>query len=300
MEENKREYLSTERSPVIDPELRDLLPPITDDEKAALTADILKNGCYSPMICMADMTLVDGHHRYDICTEHDIPYRMAILDFEDKLDAMQWMVNTQKGRRNLTTYQLGQIALKLKDEIESRAKERQGTRNDLVTTLSESEKRTARKEMADAVGIGEVTMGKMLQIDESAPAPIKKALEKNDISVNQAYNAVKNLEAVPEEEREDEAERMVMEKDFKRYSKRVDGEGAIAQSYIDGIGKPYHMEVSEENARIWMEYAHISVGDLVLEVDAIDGALENLALLKEIIAGISKPKLVGGTQNEIG
>lgn len=83
MEENKREYLSTERSPVIDPELRDLLPPITDDEKAALTADILKNGCYSPMICMADMTLVDGHHRYDICTEHDIPYRMAILDFED-------------------------------------------------------------------------------------------------------------------------------------------------------------------------------------------------------------------------
>lgn len=119
MNETKREYLSTERSPVIDPELRDLLPYITSEEREALTADILKNGCYSPMICMEDMTLVDGHHRYDICTAHNIPYRMVILDFEDKLDAKEWMVNTQKGRRNLSVYRLGQIALKLKDDIEA-------------------------------------------------------------------------------------------------------------------------------------------------------------------------------------
>ncbi len=119
MDEIKKEYTSTERSPVIDPELRNLLPPITDEEHETLTGDILKNGCYSPMVCMADMTLVDGHNRYDICTEHEIPYRMVILDFEDKLYAKEWMVNTQKGRRNLTTYQLGQIALKLKPEIEA-------------------------------------------------------------------------------------------------------------------------------------------------------------------------------------
>lgn len=109
-------------SPVIDPELRDLLPPITDEERESLTADILKNGCYSPMICMEDMTLVDGHHRYDICAAHDIPYRMVILDFEDKLAAMEWIIRTQKGRRNLTTYQIGQVALKLRDKIETRAR----------------------------------------------------------------------------------------------------------------------------------------------------------------------------------
>jgi len=305
MDEIKREYLSTERSPVIDPELRDLLPPITDEEREALTADILKNGCYSPMICMEDMKLVDGHHRYDICTGYDIPYRMVVLDFEDKLDAKEWMVNTQKGRRNLTKYQLGQIALKLKPEIEVRAKEKQLSKLKQGPVFQTSEKReepiiNTTKEIADSVGISHDTMNKVIQIEEHAPAPIKEALEKSDISVNQAYNAVKNLETVPEEDREAEAERMVMEKDFKRYSKRIDNEGAIAQSYIDGIGKPYHMEVSEENARIWMEYAHISVGDLVLVVDAIDGALKNLELLKEIIHDISRPKLVGGQQNEVG
>lgn len=301
MDKTKREYLSTERSPVIDPELRDLLPPITNEERGALAADILKNGCYSPIICMEDMTLLDGHHRYDVCTEHGIPYRMVILGFEDKLAAKEWMVNTQKGRRNLTKYQLGQIALKLKPEIEARARAKESKRK---TTFPKSEKSflpsvNTTKELADSVGISRDTMNKILQIDAHAPAPIKEALENNGMSINQAYNAVKNLEAVPEEERGAQATRMVMERDFQRYSKRIDSEGAIAQSYIDGIGKPYHMKVSEENVRIWMEYAHIRVGDLVLELDAIDGALDNLSLLKEIIRGISKPKLAGGQENEV-
>ena len=301
MDKTKREYLSTERSPVIDPELRDLLPPITNEERGALAADILKNGCYSPIICMEDMTLLDGHHRYDVCTEHGIPYRMVILGFEDKLAAKEWMVNTQKGRRNLTKYQLGQIALKLKPEIEARARAKESKRK---TTFPKSEKSflpsvNTTKELADSVGISRDTMNKILQIDAHAPAPIKEALGNNGMSINQAYNAVKNLEAVPEEERGAQATRMVMERDFQRYSKRIDSEGAIAQSYIDGIGKPYHMKVSEENVRIWMEYAHIRVGDLVLELDAIDGALDNLSLLKEIIRGISKPKLAGGQENEV-
>ena len=301
MDKTKREYLSTERSPVIDPELRDLLPPITNEERGALAADILKNGCYSPIICMEDMTLLDGHHRYDVCTEHGIPYRMVILGFEDKLAAKEWMVNTQKGRRTLTKYQLGQIALKLKPEIEARARAKESKRK---TTFPKSEKSflpsvNTTKELADSVGISRDTMNKILQIDAHAPAPIKESLENNGMSINQAYNAVKNLEAVPEEERGAQATRMVMERDFQRYSKRIDSEGAIAQSYIDGIGKPYHMKVSEENVRIWMEYAHIRVGDLVLELDAIDGALDNLSLLKEIIRGISKPKLAGGQENEV-
>lgn len=301
MDKTKREYLSTERSPVIDPELRDLLPPITNEERGTLAADILKNGCYSPIICMEDMTLLDGHHRYDVCTEHGIPYRMVILGFEDKLAAKEWMVNTQKGRRNLTKYQLGQIALKLKPEIEARARAKESKRK---TTFPKSEKSflpsvNTTKELADSVGISRDTMNKILQIDAHAPAPIKEALENNGMSINQAYNAVKNLEAVPEEERGAQAARMVMERDFQRYSRHIDSEGAIAQSYIDGIGKPYHMKVSEENVRIWMEYAHIRVGDLVLELDAIDGALDNLSLLKEIIRGISKPKLAGGQENEV-
>ena len=275
MDEIKREYLSTERSPVIDPELRDLLPPITDEEREALTADILKNGCYSPMICMEDMTLVDGHHRYGICTEHDIPYRMVVLDFEDKLDAKEWMVNTQKGRRNLSIYQLGQIALKLQDEIEARARARQGTRNDILTTLSESEKATARKEMAGAVGIGEVTMGKMMKIEESAPAPIKEALAKEAVSVNKAYGMTQKLKDIPEEEREEAAKELLHQDEMKQY-RQIDEDSAIAKAVNDALYKVSKIDSSERAVRLWIEYCCIEDIALRRDLQLAQAAAENM------------------------
>lgn len=69
-----------------------------------------------------NMRIVDGHNRQQICEENNIPYTMAVFEFDDDLEAKQWMLDTQKGRRNLDKWELGKIALKLKPEIEARAK----------------------------------------------------------------------------------------------------------------------------------------------------------------------------------
>ena len=53
----------------------------------------------------------------------------------------QWALDTQKGRRNLEKWELGKIALKLKPEIEAKARANQGTRTDLSATLPESSDR---------------------------------------------------------------------------------------------------------------------------------------------------------------
>lgn len=47
---------------------------------------------------------------------------MAVFAFDDLLEAKQWALDTQKGRRNLEKWELGKIALKLKPEIEAKAK----------------------------------------------------------------------------------------------------------------------------------------------------------------------------------
>ena len=47
---------------------------------------------------------------------------MTVFSFEDDLEAKQWALDTQKSRRNLDKWELGQIALKLKPEIEARAR----------------------------------------------------------------------------------------------------------------------------------------------------------------------------------
>ena len=44
---------------------------------------------------------------------------------EDLLEAKQWALDTQKGRRNLEKWELGKIALKLKPEIEAKARANQ-------------------------------------------------------------------------------------------------------------------------------------------------------------------------------
>lgn len=47
-------YTSAERSPVILPEMAELLPPLSAEQLDALEADLIKNGCYVIVNCCND------------------------------------------------------------------------------------------------------------------------------------------------------------------------------------------------------------------------------------------------------
>ena len=156
MKNTGTEYMSTERTPTVRPDFAELLPPLSNEQLFLLEADILKNGCYAPVIVNEELVIVDGHNRASICDKHGVPYRMAVFSFEDDLEAKQWALDTQKSRRNLEKWELGKIALKLKPEIEARAKANMGQRTDLsVNSPKGSDTVDTRKELAKAVGIGE-------------------------------------------------------------------------------------------------------------------------------------------------
>ena len=106
-------YSSTERTPTVLPELAGLLPPLSGEQLAALEADLLQNGYYSPVIVNEELVIVDGHNRQRLCEKHGIPYSMAVFAFADLLEAKRWALDTQKGRRNLDNWELGKIALLL-------------------------------------------------------------------------------------------------------------------------------------------------------------------------------------------
>jgi hypothetical protein len=213
-------YESTEQTPATAPAFAGLLPPLSDEQCAALEADILQNGCYSPIIVNEDTVIIDGHHRYEICEKHGIPYRMAVFAFEDDLEAQRWALDTQKARRNLSAWELGQIALKLKPELEAKAKETQGERTDLYLNSDKGDSgHDTTQILADTADVGRDTMNKIIQIDERAPAPVKDALDNGDLSVNAGYNITRLLEKLPEETRDAAAERAVelakQRKDYK-------------------------------------------------------------------------------------
>ena len=258
-------YSSTERKPVVLPELAELLPPLSGEQLAALETDLLRNGCYSPIIVNEDLAIVDGHNRQRLCEEHGLPYQMAVFAFEDLLEAKQWALDTQKGRRNLDKWELGKIALKLKPEIEARAKANQQTyhgnqyESGLLATLPEvhSASVDTRKELAHSVGLGERTMGKVMQIDEHAPAAVKEALDKKELSINQGYSLTRQLQEVPEEQREQAAIAAVEIEKAKKEIQQTDTElsrrSKIAGIFCKAYEKAVLVTSTEENVRIWVE-----------------------------------------------
>lgn len=256
------EYTSAERTPTILPELAELLPPLTEEQLAALEKDILQNGCYAPIIVNEDLVIVDGHNRQQICTRHSLPYKMAVFAFDDLLEAKQWALDTQKGRRNLDKWELGKIALKLKPEIEARAKANMSAggrayrpSEEGSATLPNLPPVDTRKELADSVGLGERTMGKVMQIDEHAPAAVKEALDKKELSINQGYQITKQVEDLPEEQREQAAQEALdilrAKKEIQEKDAEIDREGKIAGIFCKAYEKAVLLDPTEENVRIW-------------------------------------------------
>ena len=259
------EYTSTERTPSVLPELADLLPPLSDEQLGALEKDILQNGCYAPVIVNEDLAVVDGHNRKQICEKHNLPYKMAVFAFDDLLEAQQWALDTQKGRRNLDKWELGKIALKLKPEIEARAKANMSAgggdqksdeaKSGSVNSPNPISPIDTRKEMAQAVGIGEQTMGRIAQIDEHAPAAVKEALDKKELSVNQGYKITKQVQDLPEDQREQVALEAVelekAKKEIRDKDAEIDRQSKVAGVFCKAFEKAALLEPTEENVRIW-------------------------------------------------
>ena len=291
-------YSSTERTPTVLPEMAELLPPLTGEQLAALEADIIKNGCYSPVIVNEDMAIIDGHNRQRLCQQHGLPYQMAVFSFESMLEAKQWALDTQKGRRNLDKWELGKIALRLKPDIEARARENMGTRTDLLATLPEgSEPVDTRKELADAVGLGERTMGKIMQIDEHAPPAVKEALDSGGLSINQGYNITQQVRDLPEEQRDEAAALAVELEKAKKEVRQADAESdrrhKIAGLFCKAFERAVLLTPSEEDVRIWTQCTRMTPEEIE------DNAREarELAEVFSSIAGILETLLPGGDGN---
>ena len=91
---------------IIDPEFRDKIPPLTEDEFSLLEENILSDGAvFSPLIVW-DGTILDGHNRYEIIQKHpELTYAVHKVSFANRYEAISWICKHQLGRRNLTPQQ---------------------------------------------------------------------------------------------------------------------------------------------------------------------------------------------------
>ena len=176
---------------IIDPEFRDLIPPLNEEELKLLEASIVADGCESPLIVWNGV-IVDGHNRYAICRKHAIPFAIQEKNFSSRDNAMLWMLRNQLGRRNLNDYQRGEMVLVLKRQIASVAemKMRAGIRStdNPGTNLSQgAEERKTLSQLAKLAGVSGTQMKKIDKLANSADEATKAKLRKGEVSVHRAY-----------------------------------------------------------------------------------------------------------------
>ena len=81
----------------IDPEFKENIPPLTEDEKAQLEAVILADGVVINPLIVWNGILIDGHNRFEIIQNHpELKYTVFEKNFPDRFAALAYMEARQK------------------------------------------------------------------------------------------------------------------------------------------------------------------------------------------------------------
>ena len=207
----------------VDKEFQELIPPLSDNDYQQLKDSLLREGCRDP-ICVWNNTIVDGHNRYAICTENNIPYKTKNVEFASRDEAKLWMIDVQLSRRNMELADKIILAQQKKPLLEKIAKERMrlGRTNTLASEsrvlqlekpslASESdnpvdeiadilaraeaklpEKRQkvhVQEEIAKLAGCGKGTVARFEAVQRQKPELVTE-IRNQRMSINEAYNVV--------------------------------------------------------------------------------------------------------------
>lgn len=157
------------------PELEALIPPLSDDEKSQLEANIIKEGCRESLLVWpttekvlnassASATpvyiLVDGHNRYRICRQHNIDFSIHFVRYESLDDVKAFMIDNQLGRRNLSAEQASYLrGLKYLNLRQAKGKYDRIEHKDQNDPYgSEIKKTTTAEQLAAEFSVGQATI----------------------------------------------------------------------------------------------------------------------------------------------
>lgn len=157
-------------------ELRDFIPPLLPQEYEQLRSNLLKDGCKDPLLVWettkeiigtgsaeeAAYVLVDGHNRYNICSELGINFNVQLVPFDSIKEAKEYMIDLQLGRRNLNPQQASYLrGLRYQTEKinvgQNFKRESSNGQNDQLMVETSQENSTAKK-LAEEYNVSEKTI----------------------------------------------------------------------------------------------------------------------------------------------
>ncbi len=186
----------------VNEELKAYIDPLTDDEYQALERSLLTEGCRDALVLWGDV-LVDGHNRYGICQKHGLPFQTVQNPrFQSLEDVHLWMIDQHLGRRSLSDYQRGVLALR-KREIAAERGGRRDAAGDAAAapeaatgaaTVTARDPLPTREAVAKAARLSSNQVVMIEKIQKQAAPEVVAAVKAGTISINAAA-AVASLPA---------------------------------------------------------------------------------------------------------
>lgn len=189
-------------------ELKAYIDPLTPDEHQALERSILAEGCRDALVLWGEV-LVDGHNRYGICQKHGLPFQTVQNPrFQSMEDVHLWMIDQHLGRRSVSDFQRGVLALRKREILtERRASAMAATAKTDATAAetssqegpkdiaaSESNPLKSRADIAKAARLSNSQVVQIEKIHKQAAPELVAAIKAGEISINAAA-AVASLPA---------------------------------------------------------------------------------------------------------
>jgi hypothetical protein len=97
------------RALLIDPDFHGQMPPMEEFILDAIEDDILRCGHPIQPLDVWENTLVDGHARYFICMKHGLPFEVTQRSFENRQEAILFILTTHLYRKTYNHQELSKI-----------------------------------------------------------------------------------------------------------------------------------------------------------------------------------------------
>ncbi|MGA9149614.1 MAG: ParB N-terminal domain-containing protein, partial [Candidatus Nitrosopolaris sp.] len=216
---------------VVKEEYASLVPQISEQEYRTIKQSIKDNGQWVPIITNPQLIILDGHTRFRACQELDLEPRIMIREFEDPLLEKQFIIQINRNRRHLTSFQRIELEYKY-DKIQSElAKKRMSEAGKIgaekrwkgrsktdepkesrstdrvrqnYTTPSNVPKPAGKTEVvgraidisAKNAQVSPATYNRGRKIIDSAPPAVLKKLRTGQMTVHKAYRQINNQKKI--------------------------------------------------------------------------------------------------------
>ncbi|GLQ99413.1 hypothetical protein GCM10007863_38330 [Dyella mobilis] len=213
---------------VVNEELKAYIDPLTPEEYESLERSLLAEGCRDALVLWGEV-LVDGHNRYGICRKHNLPFQTVQNPrFQSIEDVHLWMIEQHLGRRSVSDFQRGVLALRKREILAQRSAtpaatvpavdhEDEAAPADEPTAPSTApaERPPSREALAREAKLSGNQVALIEKIQKQAAPEVVAAVRSGSISIN----AAAAVASMPEEEQREAA--LAGSKELKEMAKRV-------------------------------------------------------------------------------